>query len=176
MIARLTARVAWLMAVVAIYLAAWGWLHYLRHLALGPTIADALPLDESARHDHVSLAAVFLVCYVTALVALLPWRPRRPLAAGAIAMALTLVGLGIQVGVQLSLVRATLLGLEFRAALHTALPWVASLATGVAAGTLWLRQTDAPAVPESGSEIGVAADGLDARGVGDDASCPRLSA
>jgi hypothetical protein len=50
------------------------------------------------------------------------------------------VGLGLVTGLQLSLVRATVLGVDFGAALHTALPWVASLATAAAAGTLWLRR------------------------------------
>jgi len=139
-IARVAGRVAWLVGVVGIYLAGWGWLEYLRHVALGPTVADALPLYENARADRVSLAAVFVVWYVTALAALLPWRPRRPLVAGTIAMALVLVGLGLVIGVQLTLVRASVLGEDFGAAMHTELPWIASLATAAAAGTLWHRR------------------------------------
>jgi len=161
-IGRVALRVAWLIGVIGIYLAGWGWLEYLRHVALGPTIADALPLYEDARADRVSLAAVVVVWYVTALAALLPWRPRRPLVAGAVATVLVLVGLGLVTGLQLSLVRTTVLGVDFGAALHTGLPWVASLATAAAAGTLWHRRT-----PPGGA--GVVQDALLASG---DASPP----
>ena len=150
---RLLTRLTWLAIGAGTYASTWGWLEFLRHDRMGPSLADGLPLYENAGHDAVGLAPALVVWLLAAFAALLPWRPRRPRLAGTVTILTVFAATTVVTGVQLALVRQSVLGPDLSAAVHTASPWLAAVTTAVAAAALW--RSSLPQAERSGGAPGV---------------------
>jgi Putative esterase len=129
-------------AVVAAFLAGWGYIEFLHGVHLpGPRAVDAAPLYENASRDVMPALAVAMIWIGVAGIAdRLAGRRLRWRAAAAIGLATSML---VVQAIQLQLVRQSSFGFDMRGAFRTAPVWIAVAAFGVplaAGGTIALAR------------------------------------
>jgi enterochelin esterase-like enzyme len=115
------------LAVLAAFLAGWGWVEFLHGVRLpGPQAVDAAPLYENASRDVMPALLVAGVWAGVAVVAdrlagrRLPWRATA-------ALGLLVLMVAVQ-AVQLEIVRQSVFGFDVSAAVRTGAVWIAAAA------------------------------------------------